>query len=93
MDIVAESILTASSLAQAIYFKKYYKKNELYSMPEAMAAKCRRAYFGGLNEVFNRGTFDRVKAFDVNSAHPASMMGLLPVGKSYERIFNQPYKG
>lgn len=91
VDIISESILTASSLAQAIYFKKYYKKDQLYSMPEAMAQKCKKAYFGGLNEVFQRGVFSRVKAWDVNSAHPASMCNLLPVGKSYERTFNKFY--
>jgi hypothetical protein len=62
-------------------------------MPDAMAEKCRKAYFGGLNEVFHRGTFQRVKAFDVNSSYPASMQGILPIGKSYERTINQLYLG
>jgi hypothetical protein len=93
VDIILESLLTSASLAQAVYFKNYYVKDQLYSMPEHMAAKCKKAYFGGLNEVFKRGTFTRVVALDVNSAHPASMIGNLPVNKSYERTFNELYVG
>jgi DNA polymerase elongation subunit (family B) len=92
-SFLKNNVLTGTSMAEKIFFGKYYKGG-LYTMTDDMATYCRRAYKGGLTDTFRTGIFDRVISCDINSSYPHQMTKApLPVGKSFMITINRPYSG
>ncbi len=81
--------MTNASMAEKIFFGSYYERN-LYTMPDIMNDFCRKAYKGGLTDIFRTGTFDRVISGDINSSYPHQMCKApLPIGKSFFQTLNR----
>jgi DNA polymerase elongation subunit (family B) len=80
-SILKNNILTQASLAEKVFFFKYYDGG-LYTMPEEMSNFCQNAYKGGLCDTFKTGIFQNVISVDINSSYPYQMTkAALPTGK------------
>lgn len=75
------SVITLPSLAMKIWKKNYYKENNIYTIKNALRYDIKRAFFGGICEVYNRYSKKDLYIYDINSSYPSSMLKPLPVGQ------------
>lgn len=75
-------VATTSSLAFKAINTNYVKPNILFKVKGPSHNNMRRAFFGGVTEVYNLNPKDKVlRIYDINSSYPASMKLPMPVGK------------
>lgn len=92
-SLIQNKIFTNASLAEKIYFKHFYKYN-IYLQPSEMQNFCRRAYRGGMTDLFYRGHFFGVESCDINSSYPYQMIKApLPTGPYFMKVYNVMYEG
>lgn len=72
---------TCSSLAFKALKTNYLDNNILYQVKGGAHENMRRAYFGGISEVYNLKAENGVRIYDINSSYPASMKQTMPIGK------------
>ena len=74
-------VATTSSLAFKSIFTNYVKANLFYKVKGPAHNSMRRAFFGGVTEVYNLNPKGKLAIYDLNSSYPASMKLPMPVGK------------
>lgn len=81
----ATSCLTAASLAKRVLLSCYCPSGMMYTLPEELDRKFRKAYWGGRNECFRLGVIDGpVYCYDFTSLYPFTGTFPLPHGEPRE---------